>query len=148
MPFSLDPPPEDHEIECAQCGAYFFYDLARCPSCGASVFVLEDETEEDIHQVLEDRRESQSGFWDRIKNIFQRFRKKPYSAEEIFGDSLDQAILYNDLLQKVGGERAAVERLIHFEQKQFPQGNRKTWLENTIERWEYNNRTKSSRGSQ
>lgn len=139
MPFSLDPPPEDNEIECGQCGVFFYYDLTRCPACGANVYALEDETEEDIRQVLEDRSESQSGFWDWIKSILRRFRKQPYSVEEIFGDSLNQAILYNDLLQKVGGDHAVVERLIEFEQKQIPEGNRKTWLENAIDRWEYDN---------
>ena len=141
MPFSLDPPPEENEIECAQCGAYFYYDLTRCPACGASVYALEDETEEDIRQGLDDRRGSQSGFWGWINNIFRRLRKQPYSAEEIFGDPLDQAILYNNLLQKVGGDHAAVERLINFEQKQTPDGNRKNWLENAIDRWEYDNQT-------
>jgi hypothetical protein len=144
MPFSLDPPPEENEIECAQCGAYFFYDLTRCPACGASVYAFEDETEEDIRQALDERRESQSGFWGWIKSLFRRFRKRPYSAEEIFGDPLDQAILYNNLLQKVGGDHTVVERLINFEQKQKPGGNRKTWLENAIDRWERDNRIKSA----
>ena len=143
MPFSLDPPPEENEIECALCGAYFYYDLTRCPACGASIYPLDDATEEDILQATDDRNEIQRSFWGWIKNIFRKLSNQPYSAEEIFGDSLDQAILYNSLLQKVGGNHAVVERLINFEQKQMPEGNRKTWLENAIERWEYDNQTKS-----
>ena len=137
MPFSLDPPPEENEIECARCGAYFYYDLIRCPACGASVYAPDEPADDD-------RSETQRSFWDWIKNIFRKFSNQPYSAEEIFGDSLDQAILYNNLLQKVGGNHAVVERLINFEQKQMPVGNRKTWIENAIERWEYDNRTKNS----
>ena len=144
MPFSFDPPPEENEIECAQCGAYFFYDLTRCPECGASVYPSDDGIEEDLRQATAERRGSQRNFLSWIKNIFRRFLDQPYPAEEIFGDSLEQAILYNNLLQKVGGDHAVVERLINFEQKQIPEGNRKTWLENAIERWEYDNRTKSS----
>lgn len=148
MPFSIEPPPEENELECARCGAYFHYDLIRCPACGASVYALDDAAEEDFLQTRDDRSKSQSSFWGRIKNIFRKISNKPYSAEEIFGDSLDQAILYNNLLQKVGGDHAVVERLINFEQKQMPAGNRKTWLENAIEHWEYDNRSKNAHGSQ
>ena len=144
MPFSVDPPPEDNEIECAQCGTYFYYDLTRCPACDAVVYPPDDATEEDFHQAPGDRRDFRRSFLSGINNIFRRFRKQPYSAEEIFGDSLDQAILYNDLLQKVRGDHAVVERLINNEQKQLPEGNRKTWLKNAIERWEYDNQTKKT----
>ena len=143
MPFSLDPTPEENEIECAQCGAYFYYDLTRCPACGASVYPNDDEIEDDLRKATIERRGSNRGFLSRIQNIFRKFSRQPYTAEEIFGDSLDQAILYDNLLQKVGGDHAVVERLINFEQRQKPEGNRKTWLENAIDRWEYDNRNNS-----
>jgi hypothetical protein len=33
----------DHEIECARCGARFYYELLECPQCGASVYGEEEE---------------------------------------------------------------------------------------------------------
>ena len=59
MPFSIDPQPEENEIECARCGAYFFYDLIRCPECGASVYPLDDEIDETFRQATDDRTGSQ-----------------------------------------------------------------------------------------
>jgi hypothetical protein len=44
------------------------------------------------------------------------------------------------LLVKVGGDRSTVERLIDFERRVLPEGNRTLWLENAIQRWEQDNR--------
>ena len=38
MPTSLDPLPGENEIECANCGAIFFYELTRCPKCGVNLY--------------------------------------------------------------------------------------------------------------
>ena len=51
-----------------------------------------------------------------------------------------EAILFNDLLHKVGGDRSAVERLIEYERRQKPNATRLTCLQNAISRWEHENR--------
>jgi hypothetical protein len=137
MPFSLDPQPKENEIECARCGAIFYYELTRCPVCGVNIYDPEDGLEE----TIEDSHSHQPGIIDKAKQFIRHLTGKPYSAQEVFGDSLDQAILYNDLLSKVGGDHQVVERLIEFEQKQAPDSNRIAWIENAIERWERDNRT-------
>ena len=135
MPTSIDPPPADDEIECARCGAYFYYELTRCPKCGVNVYEPDDE-ESDSRPA-----ESRSpGIAARLNDFFRRLTKKPYPTDELFGAAINQADLFNDLLRKVGGDRAAVERLIDFERLQSPQGNRLTWLGSAIRRWERDNR--------
>jgi hypothetical protein len=52
---------------------------------------------------------------------------------------LDASILYNDLLQKVGGDREAVERLIEFEQGRKPKSTRRGWIKSASQRWERDN---------
>jgi hypothetical protein len=76
----------------------------------------------------------------KLNDIFHKVFNKPYSADEIFGDALDQAVLYNDLLQKVGGDRAAVDRLIEFERERAPKSTRRKWIESASQRWERDNR--------
>jgi hypothetical protein len=83
---------------------------------------------------------SQNGIGARLDGFIRRFTKKPYAVDELFGASINQAELFNDLLIKVGGDHEKVERLINFERKQFPQGNRMLWLNNAIQRWERDNR--------
>lgn len=144
MPFSLDPLPGENEIECARCGAYFFYDLTRCPECGVNIYEPDEGVDEENRKDTDDQTRSRRNLLSRVKNIFRRFSNKPYSAEEIFGDALDQAMLYNDLLRKVSGDHAVAERLITFEQQQKPGGTRKIWLENAIEQWEHDNRKQGS----
>ena len=144
MPFSFDPLPEENEIECARCGAYFFYDLTRCPECGVNIYEPDEGIDEENRKDTDDQTRSRRNLLSGVKNIFRRLSIKPYTAEEIFGDALDQAMLYNELLSKVSGDHAAAERLIVFEQQQLPDGTRKTWLENAIERWEHDNRTPGS----
>jgi len=141
MPFSLDPEPGENEIECGHCGALIPLDMTRCPVCGVNLY--EPEEEGDKVRAIP-ARSSQAGFLSRIGDLFRRLTGKPYKAEEIFGDALNQAILYNDLLLKVGGDRDALERLVHFEKKLAPDGNRYLWLENAIQRWEHDNRAGES----
>lgn len=57
MPISITPPPADDELECAQCGAYFYYELTRCPNCGVSIY--EPDPEDDAYQEEDD----DQSFW-------------------------------------------------------------------------------------
>jgi hypothetical protein len=81
---------------------------------------------------------------NRLEGLFRRITKKPYPVDTLFGAALNQAELYTNLLIKVGGDHATVERLIAFEQKLAPQGNRILWLENGIRRWEKDNQVPGS----
>lgn len=141
MPFSIDPQPADNEIECANCGALIYDQLSRCPNCGVNLYEPELDSEFDFQ--LEEH-SSKSRWIQRIKDLFQRVIDKPYSAEEVFGDALDQAVYYNDLLQKVGGDHSVVERLVEFEKALTPNSNRMQWLKNAILRWEKDNRSLQS----
>ena len=138
MPFSLDPQPGENEIECANCGALIYDQLSRCPNCGVNLYEPELDSEFDFQNEGGSRR---LGWLQKVRDLFHRVTHKPYSAEEIFGDSLDQAAYYNDLLQKVGGDHTAVERLIEFEKSLYPNSPRVQWLKNAISRWEKDNRS-------
>jgi len=131
MPTSLDPQPAENEIECGRCGAYFYYELTRCPNCGVNVF----EPEDDVPPRNPDQRKN----W--FSRLIQRLTNKPHPADELFSIAIDQAGLFNNLLNKVGGDRAVAERLITFERQKNPQGNRIIWLNQAIQRWERDNRT-------
>ncbi len=132
MPTSITPEPGENEFECANCGAYFHYELTRCPNCGINLYEPEDETGK-----TSPRKE---GVFSKLKDAFHSIFNKPYSADEIFGDALDQAVLYNDLLQKVGGDRAAADRLIELEGTAAPKSMRRGWIQSAIQRWERDNR--------
>lgn len=138
MPFSFDPQPAENETQCARCGAIFPIDLTRCPECGVNLYEPEDENEQAYQQEFT---LPNAGIFSKISDLWRRVSGKPYSAEEIFGNSLDQALLYDDLLSKAGGDHAVVERLVEFEQQQNPTGNRSSWLKSAIHRWEHDNRT-------
>jgi hypothetical protein len=139
MPTSIDPPPADDEIECARCGAYFYYELTRCPKCGVNVYEPEDGESESEARPTAPR---QPGIFSRLDDFFHRLTNKPYPADELFGAAIHQAELFNNLQRKAGGDRAAVERLIAFERRQSPKGNRLTWLKSAIRRWERDNQRK------
>ena len=137
MPTSIDPPPADDEIECARCGAHFYYELTRCPGCGVNLYEPDDELEQERpHKSLP----RQSGLLARLDGFFRQLTRRPYPADELFGAAINQADLFNNLLRKVGGDRSTVERLIDFERQRSPKGNRMTWLENAVRRWEKDNR--------
>lgn len=134
MPASIDPPPAENEFECANCGAYFHYELTRCPNCGINLY----EPEKDADGISEKGPQG-GGVFGPLKDAFHRVFNKPYPAADVFGDALDVSILYNDLLQKTGGDRAAAERLIEFERGRAPASTRKGWIRNAIRRWEQDN---------
>jgi hypothetical protein len=73
-----------------------------------------------------------------VRDLFQQLSGKPYRAEDVFGDGLDQAVLYNDLLRRVGGDSAAAEQLIEAERRLAPHEARKVWLQRAIQRCENN----------
>lgn len=132
MPTSLTPPPADDEIECARCGAYLYYELTRCPNCGVNIYEPEDEHEKPARRTAD-------GLFARLERWLRQVTRKPYPADELFGAAINQAELFNNLLRKVGGDRATAERLIDFERGQQPKGNRIVWLGNAIRRWEKDN---------
>ena len=135
MPTSITPAPGEDEFECANCGAYFHYELTRCPNCGINLYEPEDETEETASPGRH-----KSGVFSKLKDALHSVFNKPYSADEIFGNALDQSLLYDDLLQKVGGDRAVVDRLIEFERARAPQSTRRAWIQSARQRWERDNR--------
>jgi hypothetical protein len=141
MPFSFDPQPADNETQCARCGAIFYIDLTRCPECGVNLYEPDDE-QDDFD--LQDRGSKKASLISKIDNFIRRLSGKPYAASEVFGDALDQAFLYDNLLKKVGGDHAVVERLVEFEREQVPAGSRLVWLQNAIQRWERDNRISGS----
>jgi hypothetical protein len=139
MPSSIDPPLRDDELECGHCGTHFYYELTRCPNCGVNIYEPEDESD-----PASDRSSGQYNLAARIDGFIRRFTRKPYPVEELFGASIDQAELFENLRMKVGGDRDQVERLVEFERHQHPQGNRLSWLTSAIQRWERDNRVSGS----
>jgi predicted nucleic acid-binding Zn-ribbon protein len=132
MPTSIDPLPAENEIECGRCGAYFHYELTRCPSCGVNLYEPESDSGPAGAQPAREG-------W--LSATLRRLTQKPSPADELFGAAINQADLFGDLLTRVGGDRAAAERLVEFERQKNPQSNRTVWLRNAIQRWDYDNRT-------
>jgi len=134
MPTSLTPPPADDEIECGSCGAYIYHDLVRCPNCGVYLDEPNDTEEE------RPRFRQKSKFSLALESVLRRIRGEAHPAEELFTGVMREAILFDDLLRKVGGDRSTVERLIEYERTQRPTASRLTCLQNAISRWEQENR--------
>ena len=135
MPTSLDRQPSDNELECAHCGAIFYYELTRCPQCGVNLY----EPDEQAAPGPRTFQPHPAGLGAKIQNFFRRLSGKPHPAQELFDQSLKQASLFNDLLRKVGGERQVAERLVEFERQRLPKANRSLWLQAAIRRWEQDN---------
>ncbi|MFN8414122.1 MAG: hypothetical protein U0Z26_17210 [Anaerolineales bacterium] len=131
MPTSIDPQPAENEFECANCGAYFHYELTRCPNCGVNLYEPEE---------IPTPAKKKSALLEGVKDMFHHLFNKPYAAEDIFGDALDASILYNDLLQKTGGDHAVANRLIEYERTQSPSFTRKSLIQSAIRRWDSDNR--------
>ena len=134
MPTSITPPPKDDEIECGNCGAYIYHDLLKCPHCG---IYLDEPNETEAERP---KFKPKSKFLLKIESLMRKLRGESHPAEELFTAAIRQATLYDDLLRKVGGDRAAVERLIEYERGQKPNVTRLTCLQHAIERWEQENR--------
>lgn len=134
MPTSLTPPPADDEIECGNCGAYIYHDLVRCPSCG--VYLVEPgEAEPEPRQIFRPKNK----LAQKIESLVRRLKREPHPAEELFTGAMREAVLFDDLLRKAGGDRGVVERLIEYERGQKPGATRLTCLQNAIRRWEQEN---------
>ncbi len=85
MPTSIDPQPAENEIECARCGAYFYYELTRCPNCGVNLYEPQDELEAPMPPRPARRN---PGLLERLSDLFHRLTGKPYRAEQVFGKRL------------------------------------------------------------
>jgi aminoglycoside phosphotransferase (APT) family kinase protein len=57
----------------------------------------------------------------------------------VYISALKEKALYDDLLVKVGGDRAVVDRLIEFERAQRPGAARLVCLQHAIRRWKREN---------
>jgi hypothetical protein len=71
--------------------------------------------------------------------MVRKLRREPHIAEELFTGAMREAVLFDDLLRKVGGDRSVAERLIEYEHQQRPNATRLTCLQNAISRWEQEN---------
>jgi len=134
MPASLTPPPKDDEVECGNCGAYIYHDLVKCPNCG--VYLDEPNEPEEARPKFKPK----SKLALKLEAIMRKLRGGAHPAEELFTGAMREAVLFDDLLRKVGGDRAVVERLIAFERKQKLNATRLICLQNAIQRWEQENR--------
>src|SRR5262245_37680174 len=123
MPTSLTPPPRDDETECGNCGAYIYHGLLKCPNCG--VYLVDP-----IGTEPEERPKfrPKSKFSLAIESVMRKIRGKPHPAEDLFTSAMREAVLFDDLLRKAGGDRSVVERLIEYEHQQRPTATRLTCL--------------------
>ncbi len=112
-------------------------ELTRCPNCGVNLY----EPEEDFDAKGKKFHPVRKSLGERLDGFFHRVTKKPYKADELFGAAIRQAELFDDLVRKAG-DREAAERLVEFERRQSPQGNRIRWIQSAIERWDRDNRVK------
>jgi hypothetical protein len=135
MSLSFDRQPADNEIECPRCGEIVFFELTRCPKCGLSL-----AEPDDWDGVPAEVARRSPGLLDRLRDLFHRVFDKPYPVNDLFGAAINQAELFDNLLRKTAGDRAAAERLVAYEQELDPQGGRVAWLQAAIRRWEKDNR--------
>ncbi|HLO14149.1 MAG TPA: hypothetical protein VK206_04930 [Anaerolineales bacterium] len=135
MPTSLTPPPKEDETECGNCGAYIYAGLVKCPNCGVYLLDPADTESEERRQAR-----SKSKLSLAIESVVRKIKGEPHPAEELFTGAMREAILFDDFLRKVGGDRSAVERLIEYERKKHPNATRLTCLQNAISCWERENR--------
>ena len=142
MPASDPSELDDNKFECARCGAQVYYELTRCPNCGVNLYEPEaDEPGNETSPRVSGR--DSPGLMAKLRRFFRRLFGERHPAEELFGAALEeQALLYHELLLKVGGEAATMERLIQYESRLEPGGNRTRWIKNAIKRWEKDNPSK------
>jgi hypothetical protein len=136
MPTSLTPPPKDDETECGNCGAYIYHDLLKCPNCGA--YLINPFPHIDLNEGPPSRPKNKFALW--VESVVRKLRREPHIAEELFTGAMKEAVVFDDLLRKVGGDRSVVERLIQYERQQKLNATRLSCLQNAIRRWEQENR--------
>jgi hypothetical protein len=134
MPTSITPPPAEDETECGNCGAYIYAGLVKCPNCGVYLVDPVDTEEERL------RFKPKSKLALKMESMLRKFRGEKHPAEELFTGAMREAMIFDDLLRKVGGDRSVVERLIEYERQQRPNATRLTCLQNATKRWEQENR--------
>ena len=78
MPTSIDPQPADDEFECAKCGAYFHYELNRCPNCGVNLYEPDDDFSQNPVPI-------RKGIFEKFSEWLRLLFKKPYPVDELFG---------------------------------------------------------------
>ena len=135
MPTSITPPPADDETECGNCGAYIYAGLVKCPNCGVHLLDPPDTEPENRR-----RYKPKSRFSLKLESLMRRLRGEKELAEDLFSGAMQEAVLFDDLLSKVGGDRSVVERLIEYERRKRPEATRLICLKNAIQRWEKENR--------
>jgi hypothetical protein len=135
MPTSITPPPADDETECGNCGAYIYAGSMKCPNCG--VYLLDPP---DTHPEQRASYRPKSKLSLKIEALMRRLRREAPPAEDLFSGAMQEAILFDDLLRKVGGDRSVVDRLIEYERRKNPGATRLACLQNAIQRWEQENR--------
>ena len=135
MPTSLTPPPAEDETECGNCGAYIYQGLLKCPNCG--VYLVDPI---DTEPAKRPKFRPKSKLSLKLEAIMRKLRGENHPAEELFTGAMREAILFDDLLRKVGGDRSTVERLIEYERQKRPNATRLTCLQNAISHWEQENR--------
>jgi predicted nucleic acid-binding Zn-ribbon protein len=79
MPPTISHQPAENEIECARCGAIFYYELTRCPQCGVSLYEPEEEPDQKARSYQSTARK---GILSKIKKIWWRMFRKPSTTEE------------------------------------------------------------------
>jgi hypothetical protein len=100
MPTSLTPPPADDETECGNCGAYVYQGLLKCPNCG--VYLVDPiDTEPEQRPSLRPKNK----FSLMIESVLRKLRGEPHVAHELFTGAMREAVLFDDLLRKAGGDR-------------------------------------------
>jgi hypothetical protein len=107
----------------------------KCPSCGVYLVDPVDTEPEERPGVRPKSKLSLA-----IEAAIRKIRGEPYIAEELFMGAMKEAVLFDDLLRKVGGDRSTVERLIEYERGQNSNATRLTCLQNAVRRWEQENR--------
>jgi hypothetical protein len=107
----------------------------KCPNCG--VYLVDPvDTEPEVRPS--NRPKSKLAL--KIESLLRKLRREKHPAEELFTGAMREAVLFDDLLRKVGGDRSVVERLIEYEKRQSPNARRVDLLQNAITRWERENR--------
>ncbi|MFH2040767.1 MAG: hypothetical protein ABIJ65_15150 [Chloroflexota bacterium] len=139
MPISIDSQPADYEIECGRCGATIYLEITRCPKCGFNLYEPDDRIDQDYQEGSSPVTPQHRGFFTSLNGFLRKFTKHPYLVDDLFGAVINQVVIYNDLLGKVGGDHSAVERLFNFESQLLPDGTRLTWIENAMRHWKQDN---------